>query len=260
MSLCVCVCVCVCICVCVSVFLCVHVCVCVCMCLCVCIFVCVCLCVSVCVCVHVSLCVCTFVCVCVCVGDWKAYLPSFLPHHLSHSSFILFVLVRFFLQNSLRAKNNYGNRWAVKQRQAPHSDRPSGQAAGSRRGLLQGPVLASTQAFFHYLSRVIWALRTGSVTADGQEDCSGVQLLIGKLQGTSRQRHWGKNTSCVKLGCKGLNHNQRTSDPVNSGLETAVVSGSREGPRWSAGVGVPACCPSRGGCWNVTRASPGQFV
>lgn len=42
---------------------------------------------------------------------------------------------------------------------------------------------------FHYLSRVIWALRTGTLTADGRKDCSGVQLLIAKLQGTSRQRH-----------------------------------------------------------------------
>ena len=259
MSLCVCVCVCVCICVCVYVFLWVHVCVC--MYVSVCVYLCVCVSLCVCVCLCACIFVCVYLCVCLCVCWGLESLPALFSPPPSQSQQFHFICIgKIFLQNSLRAKNNYGNRWAVKQRQAPHSDRPSGQAAGSRRGLLQGPVLASTQAFFHYLSRVIWALRTGSVTADGQEDCSGVQLLIGKLQGTSRQRHWGKNTSCVKLGCKGLNHNQRTSDPVNSGLETAVVSGSREGPRWSAGVGVPACCPSRGGCWNVTRASPGQFV
>ena len=111
MSLCVCLYVCVgfvCVYVCVCIFVCMCMCLCVCLSVCasVCMFMCVylpvymylCVCVSMCVfvCVYVYVSVCVFVCVCVCLGDWKACLSSLLPHHLIHSSFILFVLVTFF--------------------------------------------------------------------------------------------------------------------------------------------------------------------
>ena len=208
--MCVSLCVCwVCVCVCLCVYLCVYVSFCVCICVYVCVYVYVC--VSSCLPVSLCVCVCVCLCVCLCVSWGLEGLPALSSAAPSHSQQFHFICTgNIFLQKSLRAKNSYENHWAVKQRQDPHSwQRSSGQAAGSRRGLLQGPALASTQGFFHYLSRVIWALRTGTLTADGREDCSGVQLLIGKLQGTSRQRHWGKNTSCVKLGCKGLNHKQR---------------------------------------------------
>ena len=92
LGLCVCMSVCVSLGVCICVCLCVHLCVC----LCVCLFLCTCICV--CVYVYVS------VCVCVRLGDWKACLPSLLPHHLIHSSFILFVLVRFFSEKVLGLK------------------------------------------------------------------------------------------------------------------------------------------------------------
>ena len=190
-----------CVCICVYVYVCVSSCVHVSLCVCVCVRLCVCICICVCVCL----------CVCLCVSWGLEGLPVLSSATPSHSQQFHFICTgNIFLQKSLRAKNSYENHWAINQRQDPHSRQwSSAQAAGSRRGLLQGPALAGTQGFFHYLSRVIWALRTGTLTADGREDCSGVQLLIGKLQGTSRQRHWGKNTSCVKLGCKGLNHNQR---------------------------------------------------
>ena len=99
----VCLCVCVFMCVlglCVCMSVCVSLCVCVCLsvcasvCMSVCMFMCVYLPVYLYLCVCVSVCV--FVCVCVCLGDWKACPPSLLPHHLIHSSFILFVLVTFF--------------------------------------------------------------------------------------------------------------------------------------------------------------------
>lgn len=222
-------------------FVCVYVCVCIFGCMYMCLSVrasvCVSLCVSLSVYVYLCVCVCIRVCVCLCASWGLESLPALSSAPPSHSQQFHFICIgKIFLRKSLRAKNNYENHWAIKQRQDPHSQQwSSGQAAGSRRGLLQGPGLASTEGFFHYLSRVIWALRTGTLTADRREDCSGVQLLIGKLQGTIQQRHWGKNTSCVKLGCKGLNHNQRTSDPVNSGLGTAVVPGSREGPDLQGG-------------------------
>ena len=113
LRVCLCVCVFMCVlglCVCMSVCVSLGVCICVCLCvhLCVCLCVCLFLCTCICVCVSVCICVCVYVyvsvCVCVRLGDWKACLPSLLPHHLIHSSFILFVLVRFFSEKVLGLK------------------------------------------------------------------------------------------------------------------------------------------------------------